>query len=233
MTILFAPTKLFNNNAQTTNQSTMFMDLTLKIVEEIKKLSKEEFQKMYKLSDKLIDSVYDYYQHFNDHDNYIAFDFYLGESFKSFDFITLNEKDISFLNKHVIILDALYGIIKPLDGIRPYRMDFTIKHTKSQWKKVVEQYFIEQGHQEVLSLASKEFSDLLDKKKFRVYEVSFIDCYEAGCKKVSVFNKQMRGKLLRYIIDHKITQLNLLPKTINGYEMRQAGHNIEYIKHHI
>lgn len=96
MTIIFAPTKLFNNNAKTTNQPTMFMDLTLKIVEEIKKLSKEEFQKMYKLSDKLIDSVYNYYQHFNDHDNYIAFDFYLGESFKSFDFTTLNEKTFHF-----------------------------------------------------------------------------------------------------------------------------------------
>lgn len=44
MTILFAPTKLFNDNAQTTNQSTMYMDLTLKIVEEIKKLPKNEFQ---------------------------------------------------------------------------------------------------------------------------------------------------------------------------------------------
>lgn len=232
MTILFAPTKLFNDNAQTTNQSTMYMDLTLKIVEEIKKLPKNEFQKMYKLSDKLIDSVYNYYQHFNRHDNYIAFDFYLGESFKAFDFTTLHEKDISFLNKHVMILDALYGIIKPLDGIRPYRMDFTIKHTKSQWKQVIEQYFIEQEHQEVLSLASKEFSNLLDKKKFIVYEVSFIDCYEDGCKKISVFNKQMRGHLLRHIVDHRIDEISLLPKTINGYKMKPNGHEIEYIKHH-
>lgn len=233
MKIIFAPTKLFNEQAKITNQVTMFDALTNKIVNEIKKVSKSELQIKYKLSDTLTDTVFNYYQNFDFNQRYIAFDFYLGESFKTFKYSLLNSEAKRFLQNSVYIIDALYGIIRPLDGIKPYRMDFTNKSMKPIWKTIVNDYLESQKEDTILSLASKEFSELIDQKRFRLYEVSFIDCIDGKCKKVSVFNKQMRGTLLRYIVDHKITQLNDLPDHIKGYKKHLIENTIEYIKHEV
>ena len=230
MKIIFAPTKLFNEHAQTTDQGTMFEDITSKIVNKIKKVSKQKLQMKYKLSDNLTETVFNYYQTFNTSNRYIAFDFYLGESFKAFNYRLLNAEDQAFLQNNVYILDALYGIIRPLDGIKPYRMDFTNKDMKPVWKKQINDYLESQKENTILSLASKEFTDLIDPKRFKLYEVSFIDCMNGKCKKVSVFNKQMRGTLLRYIVDHKIVDVNNLPDSISGYKKHLSGMTIEYIK---
>ena len=125
MTIIFAPTKLFNDAAKTTSKTTMFDDITRSIVSEIKAETIETLQSRYKVSDKMIDTIYNYYQKFDQQQRYVAFDYFLGESFKAFNFQTLNQSDIEYLNDNVYIVDALYGLIKPLDGINPYRMDFT------------------------------------------------------------------------------------------------------------
>ncbi len=231
MKIIFAPTKLFNEQAKITNQVTMFDALTNKIVNEIKKVSKSKLQIKYKLSDTLTDTVFNYYRNFNVNQRYIAFDFYLGESFKAFKYNSLNDKQKTFLQNNIYIIDALYGIIRPLDGIKPYRMDFTNKHTKPVWKTIVNDYLETQKEDTILSLASKEFSDLIDQKRFKLFEVSFINCMDGQCKKISVFNKQMRGTLLRYIVDHNITQINDLPNIIKGYNKHLTGNLIEYIKH--
>ena len=124
----------------------------------------------------------------------------------------------------------MYGVIKPLDGIKPYRMDFTLKQSKSVWKDLINDYFLSKGTKQILSLASKEFSALIDKTKFDLYEVSFIDCKEDVCKKISVFNKQMRGTLLRYIVDQNLSDVDSLPHKINGYIKEINGQKINYVK---
>lgn len=230
MTIIFAPTKLFNPQAQTTENKTMFETVTMSIVEEIQKIDKANYKKHFNLSDNLVDTVYNYYHNFESNNRFTAFDYYLGESFKAFNFNQLDDIKRTYLNDNVYIIDALYGVIKPLDGIKPYRMDFTLKQSKSLWRDLINNYFSSKGAKQILSLASKEFSALIDKSKFELYEVSFIDCKEDVCKKISVFNKQMRGKLLRYIVDHEINDISGLPKIILGYHLTVVDKEINYIK---
>jgi len=230
MTIIFAPTKLFNPQAQTTENKTMFETVTMSIVEEIQKIDKTNYKKHFNLSDNLVDTVYNYYHNFESNNRFTAFDYYLGESFKAFNFNQLDDIKRTYLNDNVYIIDALYGVIKPLDGIKPYRMDFTLKQSKSVWRDLINNYFSSKGAKQILSLASKEFRALIDKSKFELYEVSFIDCKEDDCKKISVFNKQMRGKLLRYIVDHEINDISGLPKIILGYHLTVVDKEINYIK---
>ncbi|NWH12421.1 YaaA family protein [Acholeplasma laidlawii] len=230
MTIIFAPTKLFNPQAQTTENKTMFETVTMSIVEEIQKIDKANYKKHFNLSDNLVDTVYNYYHNFESNNRFTAFDYYLGESFKAFNFNQLDDIKRTYLNDNVYIIDALYGVIKPLDGIKPYRMDFTLKQSKSVWRDLINNYFSSKCAKQILSLASKEFSALIDKSKFELYEVSFIDCKEDVCKKISVFNKQMRGKLLRYIVDHEINDISGLPKIILGYHLTVVDKEINYIK---
>ena len=230
MTIIFAPTKLFNPEAKTTENKTMFDTVTTSIVKEIQTINKADYKTHFKLSDNLVDTVFDYYHNFESNNRFTAFDYYLGESFKAFNYNELDDKKRTYLNDNVYIIDALYGVIKPLDGIKPYRMDFTLKQSKSVWKDLINDYFLSKGTKQILSLASKEFSALIDKTKFDLYEVSFIDCKEDVCKKISVFNKQMRGTLLRYIVDHEINDISGLPKIILGYHLTVVDKEINYIK---
>ncbi|WP_025725030.1 YaaA family protein [Acholeplasma granularum] len=231
MTIIFAPTKLFNPNAKKANYNPLFPNQTTSLVENIKKIPKDQLQKEYKLSNHLIDDVYQYYKNFNNNDSYLSFNYYLGESFKSFNYETLNHESLDYLNENVYIIDALYGLIRPYDGIKPYRMDFTLKGYKSLWKPIINNYLKTHLKSNViLSLASKEFSGLINTDEFTLYEVSFIDCKENECKKISVFNKQMRGLLLRYIVDQNIRDINLLPEIINDYVKIVDGFEINYIK---
>lgn len=230
MTIIFAPTKLFNPQAQTTENKTMFDTVTTSIVKEIRTINKADYKTHFKLSDNLLDTVFDYYHNFESNNRYTAFDYYLGESFKAFNYNELDDKKRTYLNDNVYIIDALYGVIKPLDGIKPYRMDFTLKQSKSVWKDLINDYFLSKGTKQILSLASKEFSALIDKTKFDLYEVSFIDCKEDVCKKISVFNKQMRGTLLRYIVDQNLSDVDSLPHKINGYIKEINGQKINYVK---
>lgn len=230
MTIIFAPAKLFNDAAKTTSKTTMFDDITQSIVSEIKAETIEILQSRYKVSDKMIDTIYNYYQNFDQQQRYVAFDYFLGESFKAFNFQTLNQSDIEYLNDNVYIIDALYGLIKPLDGINPYRMDFTHKGYKDIWKAPINNHLSQDKSKTILSLASKEFNALIDTSKFNLYEVSFIDCKDDVCKKISVFNKQMRGTLLRYIVDQNLSDVDSLPRKINGYIKNVSGMEINYIK---
>src|SRR5690606_32302397 len=153
----------------------------------------------------LYEEVYSFYKNFNNNEAYRAFELFYGESFKFFDYNSLSNQEVDYLNSKVIIIDALYGIIKPNSLIKPYRLDFRTKNLDivSFWKKEINDYFSKYNDMEILSLASKEFSSILTKDK-KIIDVKFIDELNGIKKAISVFNKQMRGRLLRYIIKNKI-----------------------------
>lgn len=71
--------------------------------------------------------VFDYYYNFELNNRFIVFDYYLGEFFKVFKYNELDDKKYIYLNDNVYIIDVLYGVIKLLDGIKLYRMDFILK----------------------------------------------------------------------------------------------------------
>ena len=83
-------------------------------------------------------------------------------------------------------------------------------------EKTISTNFLEGLNEPILSLTSTEFSSLVNISK-PVYEVSFVDCKGEKCKAISVFNKQNRGSLLRYIITTNINQISDLPEQFNGY----------------
>ena len=86
------------------------------------------------------------------------------------------------------------------------------KGYKDIWKAPINNHLSQDKSKTILSLASKEFNALIDTSKFNLYEVSFIDCKDDVCKKISVFNKQMRGTLLRYIVDQNLSDVDSLPR---------------------
>lgn len=185
-----------------------FNDYTYKIVDEIKKLSLEELQKKFKLSDRLSLEMYNYYQNFENNKCYRAIDLYNGTVYKK-----LNIKEKDFFNEHVIILSALYGPIKPTDYIKPYRLDFSkvikidgISH-KTIMRDVFNDYLkkhLKEGEL-IFNLASFEFNKLLDFKGFDFLDIDFFDFYDGEYYFNAAFAKEGRARVVSHICNQKIT----------------------------
>lgn len=232
MLILFAPSKTFDLDVEKTDFNLIFKNETNLILKDIKSLRKIAFQKAFKLSDALFSKVFDYYKYYNESFSYKAFLMFKGEAYKYLDYASLNVEERSFIDSNVLVIDALYGLIKPDQGIKPYRLDFHLRSDlKHFWKEKITHY-IKDTNQEIVSLSSKEFDSVLDLNQLNMYEVFFIDCRCGVCKKLSVFNKQMRGMLLRYLAVFKVSSVKDFPNELNGYRKQINQKSIEYIKIH-
>lgn len=114
----------------------------------------------------------------------------------------LNAEDYAFLDEHLVILSAFYGIIRPNDGIKRYRKDFTAKGAYKAWDDKIYQALIERDTV-FLNLASNEFSKVM--KRYLEDSVTFIDVdfYECktdgSLKQHSTISKKGRGQLVNYI----------------------------------
>lgn len=227
MIILFSPAKSFRDT-KPLNEMPIYTKETVQLVEELSSWNDQTIQKRFKVSDALVTEIKAYYQNFNQNEAYPAIDLYFGESYKKLDSTTLNLKARTFLQNHVWIIDAFYGIIRPLDPIKPYRLDFTISglNLNALWHTLYENQF-KGEHEPILSLASDEFTVKI-KPYVPVYEVHFIDCKNGVCKAISVFNKQQRGALLRHIALNHIKHIKDLPKDFNGYQLIQNGFDLTY-----
>jgi uncharacterized protein len=154
---------------------------------------------------------------------------FTGEVFRGIDAYSLNKEDFEFAQNHVRILSGLYGVLRPLDGIQAYRLEMgtKLKHEKFKnlygfWGNEITQQ-INDEHKEgdyIINLASNEYFKALKPKmlKCKIITPVFKDFNKGELKVVTVYAKNARGKMIRFIIKNRITapeQLKLFD--INGY----------------
>lgn len=160
--IIIAPSKKMNFNAPYSVENTLrpkHLMIAKEIFGTIKTLSEEETKEIFKLSDKKAHEVFEMHKT-HGQKLYYAFDLYDGLFYKQLDILTNKQK--AWVNEHVLILDALYGFIKPYEKIGDYRLDYTIKlpgiNQKEIWSGLITKEL--EGY-DVYNLASKEFSSLV------------------------------------------------------------------------
>ena len=129
----------------------------------------------------------------------------------------LSEEDFIFLDDHLRILSARYGVVKPLDGIRHYRKDFTTKGLYKLWKDTIYNTLTKEN-QLILNLASKEYSKTITRYTTDNDRLITVDFYErtgdGELKKHSTISKKGRGQLVNYITRHRITD----PESIKSFD---------------
>lgn len=129
----------------------------------------------------------------------------------------LSEEDFIFLDDHLRILSARYGVVKPLDGIRHYRKDFTTKGLYKLWKDTIYNSLTKEN-QLILNLASKEYSKTITRYTTDNDRLITVDFYErtgdGELKKHSTISKKGRGQLVNYITRHRITD----PESIKSFD---------------
>lgn len=134
----------------------------------------------------------------------------------------LSEEDINFLDDSLRILSARYGVVKPLDGIRHYRKDFTTKGLYKLWGDEIYQVLAKENRV-ILNLASNEYSKTVTRyatNKDCIITVDFFEqTLEGELKKHASISKKGRGQLVNYIARNRITIIESI-KNFNdlGYQ---------------
>ncbi len=142
-----------------------------------------------------------------------------GDVYRGLDVYTLPKEKIDYMQNTLRILSGLYGILKPLDLMQPYRLEMGTKikvgvkkNLYEFWrKKITEKLNEELADDEVfVNLASNEYFKAIDTKKLKVPVVNctFKDLKNGEYKTIMTFAKLARGYMTRYIIDNKCTEVD-------------------------
>lgn len=135
-----------------------------------------------------------------------------GDVYIGLDAYTLSNEKIEILQNKLRILSGLYGLLKPLDLMQPYRLEMGTKlpigknkNLYEFWKNTITNALNEELSNEELfvNLASNEYFDAVDVKKLKVMVITpeFKDYKDGKLKIISFFAKKARGMMVRYIID--------------------------------
>ena len=144
------------------------------------------------------------------------------------DSYSLSKNQIKFLNNHLRILSGLYGILKPLDLIKPYRLEMGTNINNSKGKNLYEfwgnkitasvnETLSTHRNKTVVNLASVEYfsSVKLSGLESKVVKPTFKDYKKGKYKIISFFAKRERGLMVRYLAENKIDR----PEDLNNFNL--------------
>ena len=157
-----------------------------------------------------------------------------GDVYRGLDSYTIEEDKIDFMQNSVRIISGLYGLLKPLDLIQPYRLEMGTKmpvgdnkNLYEYWRqKITNQLNSElTDNESVLNLASNEYFKAIDTKvvKTDIYTANFKQLKNGEFKTIAIFSKKARGMMTRFIIENNITEVNDLQSfNYDGYLFHES-----------
>tara|TARA_B110000014_G_C20093438_1_gene572790 strand:+ start:246 stop:1001 length:756 start_codon:yes stop_codon:yes gene_type:complete len=234
MKIIISPAKSLNfeDKVQTSiNSKPLFHNDAIKINSELKKESIESLCDLMGISSKLGELNWTRNQDFTKDSNYSkqAIFAFNGDVYDGLDINSLDNDKHQLVNNVIRILSGLYGILKPFDHIKPYRLEmgtkFSINGNKDLydfWKsKVTNQLKSELAEDElIVNLASNEYFSVINSKKVsnKIISPQFKDYKNGTLKIISFYAKKARGLMSRFIIDNNVKSVNeILSFDSGGY----------------
>lgn len=219
MKIVLSPAKSLDYNSKLpTTRATQpqFLDVTTKLNKKLRRLRKKELSDLMDISSKLAELNYGRYKEFQEDHNkdnsrpaIYAFN---GDVYTGFDASSLPVIKLDLLQERVRILSGMYGILRPLDLIQPYRLEMGTsigidrkENLYQVWQKKITSFLnkeIEEGEL-FINLASNEYFKAIDTNALKVPVVTpvFKDFKNGELKFISFFGKKARGSMTRFIID--------------------------------
>lgn len=223
MKIIISPAKSldFETKANTSLHSNpAFLDFSEKLNKKLKAMSRKKLGELMNISPSLANLNYDRNQEwvpeYDLETGKQAVFAFTGEVYRGLDVETLEKEKLPFLQENLRIISGLYGILKPLDVMLPYRLEMGTKLKVGRKDNLYEFWGdklaaslnqeMEDGEL-LVNLASNEYSKAVLNKslKAKVITPVFKDFKNGQLKTIMTFAKKARGLMVRYIIDHGIT----------------------------
>lgn len=230
MLTLLSPAKTLDfDSPPVTNKATnpAFLEQSAQLVDILKQYSPDDLAKLMKLSPKLADLNSNRFQQwtlpFTKENAKAAVLAFKGDVYTGLDAESLTEADFDFAQQHVRILSGLYGVLKPLDLIQPYRLEMGTKLANAQGKNLYDYWgdtltqalnteVEKSGSRLVVNLASNEYFSAIKPKHLNAELVTpvFKDEKKGQYKIISFYAKKARGLMTRWIIENKLNSAEAL-----------------------
>ena len=226
MLVVISPSKTldFGSVSSTAeNSQPLFVKEASELVRYLKKLSVSELEDLMKISTKLailnMERFAFWKPEFTTETARQAIFSFKGEVYHGLDIRSMEIADIEASQQHLRILSGLYGVIRPLDLIRPYRLEMGTSFQFGKyddlyhfWKKKITKQISndlkESGSSLLFNLASQEYFSAIEIKKLKAHTVTpqFLEEKNGSFSMVTVYAKKARGMMTRYILQHRIAR---------------------------
>lgn len=224
MIVLLSPAKNLNPNAAPVNNGVRpeLIEEANYLANKLKNKSARSLSKMMNINKDLGELNYHRYQDwadpFPENKAFEAIHLFNGEVYRGLDSATFSKADMEFAQDHVFILSGLYGLLRPLDSMMPYRLEMGTrwavtsakKNLYSFWgDKITEKInsaFPRSGNDVLVNLASNEYFKAVEQEKLAgpVITPIFKDLKNGEYKSIMTYAKLARGYMCRYIVQEKI-----------------------------
>lgn len=202
-----------------------FLDKSKKVMDTLKGFEVPELASLMKINDKIAELNFMRNQ---DWDIYDGKDIkpavlsFAGEVYRGMDAINFTDEELRFCNNKLRILSGVYGALRPLDGMLPYRLEMGTKLSVDGskdlydfWTETLTESILEDaresGEEVVVNLASNEYGKVLKlKKKIRVVNIVFKERKGLKYRTVVVHTKKARGMMINFIVKNRIEDVEKL-----------------------
>ncbi|MEZ8195005.1 peroxide stress protein YaaA [Vibrio cortegadensis] len=212
-----------------------FIEHSAELIEECRKLTPTDISSLMKVSDKIaglnVARFEQWREEFSLENARQAILAFKGDVYTGLDAQTLSDSDFDYAQSHLRMLSGLYGLLKPLDLMQPYRLEMGTRLANARgtnlyqfWGDLItdklNQALEAQGDNVLINLASNEYFKAVKPKKLNgdVITPVFKDCKNGQYKVISFYAKKARGLMARYIIENRIESVEELVKfDVAGY----------------
>ncbi|MGB0423993.1 MAG: peroxide stress protein YaaA [Flavobacteriales bacterium] len=211
-----------------------FLDDTHYLVSKLQKFSVRQIQKLMNVNPEIAALNFSRFQgfeeEFNPANSKQAIMAFTGEVYRGLNCSSFDDPDFEFAQQHVRILSGLYGLLRPLDLIQPYRLEMgtRLKVTEKKqnlyafWGDRLQKSLIDELNdgEKIINLASNEYVKAAHPKILdnRIININFLDNKNGEYKALMTYAKNARGAMTRFIVKNKITNHEeLIGFDLNGY----------------
>lgn len=208
-----------------------FLPQTKELLAILRDLSPQEVGSLMGISDKLaalnVARFSDWSPRFTDKNSRAAILAFMGDVYEGMQASTFSSDDHAYAQEHLRILSGLYGLLRPLDRLQPYRLEMGTalanpagKNLYAFWgdtiAKALNKALAEQGDDVLVNLASDEYNKaaLTKALKARVITPQFREEKGGQFKMVSFYAKRARGLMAAYIVKNRLSE----PETLKDFQ---------------
>lgn len=215
----------------------VFQDEAMQNAMYMSQFSSEEIGRLLKVNSKLAAENYFRYHNFFSEDNkeVPAILSYTGMVFKRIVVKDFSDEDLKYAQEHLLITSFLYGLLRPLDVIKNYRLEGDVRLPErgnvtmfDYWKPILTDFFIDEIKKQggiLINLASSEMKDLFDWRRVcsevRVITPDFHVYKNGKPSTIVIYAKMCRGEMTRYILKNRIED----PEMLKSFEWEGFCYN--------
>lgn len=233
MQIILSPAKLMDFSdemKEVKSTRPLFPEKSKELIAVCRQLSEREIAAEMAINAKMAREVYEYFQTYDlrSTPKQSAAIAYNGIAYKGLNAHDFSEEDFEFAQRHLNIISGLYGIVRPLDTIRPYRLEMQrkivppgYKTLYDFWEETVNEYLskkLRKGDKTIINVASKEYAKVVRRNKLpngtKIIDIQFLQQENDRLKQIVVHSKKARGLMSRFIIKNRLVD----PEEVKGFD---------------